>query len=91
MQVEVKKSDYKQEVQNRQITLNNATSGGPKLFVGGLKEHHDEQALRNYFSQFGQVLSVNVLADKTTGLRRGFAYVEFDGDYAIERTLGKSH
>uniref|UniRef100_A0A1B0A5P9 RRM domain-containing protein n=1 Tax=Glossina pallidipes TaxID=7398 RepID=A0A1B0A5P9_GLOPL len=44
-----------------------------KLFVGGLKDNHDESCFREYFSEFGKV---KICTDKTTGKRRGFAFVE---------------
>uniref|UniRef100_A0A1A9ZHH9 RRM domain-containing protein n=1 Tax=Glossina pallidipes TaxID=7398 RepID=A0A1A9ZHH9_GLOPL len=47
-----------------------------KLFVGGLKDNHDESCLTEYFSEFGKVVSIKMLTDKTTGKRRGFSFVE---------------
>ena len=29
-----------------------------KVFVGGLKDHHEDEDLQQYFSQFGNVASV---------------------------------
>ncbi|KAH6930957.1 hypothetical protein HPB50_021071 [Hyalomma asiaticum] len=51
-----------------------------KVFVGGLKDDVDESDLRDYFSQFGNILSVNLVTEKDTGRKRGFAFVEYD-DY----------
>nr|NP_001014673.1 ribonuclear protein at 97D, isoform G [Drosophila melanogaster]NP_001014677.1 ribonuclear protein at 97D, isoform C [Drosophila melanogaster]NP_733172.1 ribonuclear protein at 97D, isoform A [Drosophila melanogaster]AAA99872.1 ribonucleoprotein [Drosophila melanogaster]AAN14092.1 ribonuclear protein at 97D, isoform A [Drosophila melanogaster]AAX52997.1 ribonuclear protein at 97D, isoform C [Drosophila melanogaster]AAX52998.1 ribonuclear protein at 97D, isoform G [Drosophila melanogaster] len=60
-----------------------------KLFVGGLKDNHDEECLREYFLQFGNVVSVKLLTDKTTGKRRGFAFVEFDDYDAVDKAILK--
>ena len=79
--MDVKKSEYKKEIENRQ---NNKIGPAPKLFVGGLKDTHDEEILRDYFSQFGNVVSVNILTDKNTGKCRGFAYVEYDDYDAVD-------
>ncbi|XP_068152325.1 ribonucleoprotein RB97D isoform X3 [Drosophila tropicalis] len=63
-----------------------------KLFVGGLKDNHDEECLREYFVQFGHVVSVKLLTDKTTGKRRGFAFIEFDDYDAVDKAiLQKQH
>ncbi|XP_017131251.1 ribonucleoprotein RB97D [Drosophila elegans] len=63
-----------------------------KLFVGGLKDNHDEDCLREYFVQFGRVISVKLLTDKTTGKRRGFAFIEFDDYDAVDKAiLQKQH
>ncbi|XP_022206994.2 heterogeneous nuclear ribonucleoprotein A1, A2/B1 homolog [Nilaparvata lugens] len=51
-----------------------------KLFIGGLKEEHDESSVRDYFSKFGNVVSINLVEDKETKRKRGFGFVEFD-DY----------
>ncbi|XP_072160689.1 uncharacterized protein [Bemisia tabaci] len=51
-----------------------------KLFVGGIKDEIEEEDLRNYFSQFGNVLSVSIVVERETKKKRGFAFVEFD-DY----------
>lgn len=62
-----------------------------KLFVGGLKDNHDEECLREYFMQFGNVVSVKLLTDKTTGKRRGFAFIEFDDYDAVDKAIRKSN
>ena len=51
-----------------------------KIFVGGIKEDHEEDHLRQYFSDFGNVESVDIITDKETKKKRGFAFVGFD-DY----------
>lgn len=60
-----------------------------KLFVGGLKDNHDEPCLEEYFSQFGNVISVKILTDKTTGKRRGFAFIEYDDYDAVDKAICK--
>lgn len=51
-----------------------------KLFIGGIKDDHDEHQLQEYFSNYGNVQNVSIVTDKSTGKKRGFGFVEFD-DY----------
>ena len=53
-----------------------------RLFVGELPHQVEEQDLRAYFEQFGGVKAVELMRDRVTGRKRGFAYIEF-GDYDV--------
>ena len=56
-------------------------SKGPdthKIFVGGLSKSSTAASLKIYFSRFAQVKDVSVVADRTSGKSRGFAFVLFD-------------
>ena len=46
------------------------------IYVGNLSFDASEDDLREAFSQFGQVSSVNIISDRETGRSRGFAFVE---------------
>ncbi|XP_077483891.1 heterogeneous nuclear ribonucleoprotein A1, A2/B1 homolog [Amblyomma americanum] len=62
-----------------------------KVFVGGLKDDVDESDLRDYFSQFGNILSVNLVTEKDTGRKRGFAFVEYDDYDPVDKIVLKRH
>jgi RNA recognition motif-containing protein len=47
-----------------------------KLFVGGLAWATTDDSLKQLFSQVGEVVSANVIADRMTGRSRGFGFVE---------------
>lgn len=47
-----------------------------KLYVGNLNFRTDDDKLRELFSQYGEVLSVNVVTDRESGRSRGFGFVE---------------
>lgn len=66
-------------------------NSGRKVFVGGLKENHDEQSLQEHFQKFGDVLGVKILVDKNTGRKRGFAYVEFEDYDSADKAVCKYH
>ncbi|XP_032289853.1 ribonucleoprotein RB97D [Drosophila virilis] len=61
-----------------------------KIFLGGLKDCHDESTLREYFAQFGTISSVKVLLDKETGRKRGFGFLEFEDTASAARALAQS-
>jgi RNA recognition motif-containing protein len=46
------------------------------IYVGNLSFNATEDELREAFSQFGEVSSVNIIMDRETGRPRGFAFVE---------------
>jgi len=60
-----------------------------KLYVGNLAFRTEEQTLAALFAEAGPVESVRLMKDKTTGLSRGFAFVEMESEdgarAAIER------
>jgi RNA recognition motif-containing protein len=46
------------------------------IYVGNLSYQATEDDLREVFGEHGEVRSVNVIMDRTTGQSRGFAFVE---------------
>ncbi|XP_016426521.1 heterogeneous nuclear ribonucleoprotein A1-like isoform X2 [Sinocyclocheilus rhinocerous] len=58
-----------------------------KMFVGGIKEDTDEEHLREYFGQFGKIDEVNIMTEKNSDKRRGFAFVTFDDHDAVDRIV----
>jgi RNA recognition motif-containing protein len=61
-----------------------------KLYVGNLNYKTTEEELRGLFGQYGEVHSVNLIADRDTGRPRGFGFVEMEGaDEAIAALNGK--
>lgn len=49
-----------------------------KLYVGNLAYDTIEDDLRGLFGQAGDVVSVALIKDRTTGISKGFAFVEMD-------------
>ncbi|CAH2040396.1 unnamed protein product, partial [Iphiclides podalirius] len=73
--VETKRAVARQDIKNPE-----AGATVRKLFIGGIKDDHTEDQLREYFSNYGNVQNVSIVTDKATGKKRGFGFVEFD-DY----------
>ncbi len=65
-----------------------------KLYVGNLSYNTHEEDLREAFSKIGEVLSVTLIVDQTTGRSKGFGFVEMasdeDADKAISSLNGTS-
>jgi RNA-binding protein Musashi len=58
-----------------------------KIFVGGVSQEATEEDFTNFFKQFGRVVDATLMMDKETGRPRGFGFVTFDGDAAVDATL----
>ncbi len=64
-----------------------------KLYVGNLPFDTDEEQVRELFSTYGDVKSVDMINDRETGRFRGFCFVAMDNseaDAAIQALNGYS-
>ncbi|KAL2645026.1 hypothetical protein R1flu_012613 [Riccia fluitans] len=93
--VEAKKAVPRDEQQN----VPRSSSGGPgpashtrtkKIFVGGLASTVTEDDFKKYFEQFGTITDVVVMYDHNTQRPRGFGFITFDSEDAVENVLQKS-
>ncbi|MFP4391790.1 MAG: RNA recognition motif domain-containing protein [Desulfohalobiaceae bacterium] len=53
-----------------------------KMYVGNLPFSSSEEDVRQLFSQYGSVASVNLIQDRQTGRPRGFGFVEMETENA---------
>ena len=58
------------------------------IYVGNLSYSMTESELRDAFSEFGDVSSVNILTDRETGRARGFGFVEMPNQAEAEAAVG---
>ncbi|TKA83711.1 hypothetical protein B0A55_00301 [Friedmanniomyces simplex] len=58
-----------------------------KIFVGGVSQDASQDDFANFFRNFGNVLDATLMMDKETGRPRGFGFVTFDSEAAVDRTL----
>jgi RNA-binding proteins (RRM domain) len=63
------------------------------IYIGNLMRDVTEADLKEAFTPFGEIKSVNIIKDKFSGQSKGFAFVEMgkkeEGEAAIESLNGK--
>ncbi|MCI22086.1 heterogeneous nuclear ribonucleoprotein 1-like, partial [Trifolium medium] len=94
-QVEAKKAVPRDDQYN--ITRQTGSvqgSPGPgrtkKIFVGGLPSTITESDFKMYFDQFGTITDVVVMYDHNTQRPRGFGFITYDSEEAVDRVLYKT-
>lgn len=48
------------------------------VFIGGLNYQINEGDLSIIFSEFGEIVDINLVRDKTTGKSKGFAFLAYE-------------
>jgi len=68
---------------------------GKKLYVGNLGFSVSDSDLQQLFSEHGNIISAQVIIDRTTGQSKGFGFVEMESDGAAQAAIaaldGKEH
>ena len=59
-----------------------------KLFVGGI-EDTEEHHLRDYFEKYGKIDAIEIITDRESGRKRGFAFVTFDDHDPVDKIVCK--
>jgi len=60
---------------------------GNKLYVGSLSYGTSEDALKEFFSQAGTVVSAVIIMDKMSGRSRGFGFVEMSTEEEAKKAI----
>jgi len=58
-----------------------------RLFVGNLSFNTTEEAIRDAFAEFGEVVEAKLVTDRDTGRSRGFAFVEMTSADAATKAI----
>ncbi|KAE8626900.1 hypothetical protein XENTR_v10006796 [Xenopus tropicalis] len=58
-----------------------------KIFVGGIKEDTEEHHLREYFEQYGKIEVIEIMTDRGSGKKRGFAFVTFEDHDSVDKIV----
>mmetsp|Transcript_22278 Transcript_22278/g.20249 ORF Transcript_22278/g.20249 Transcript_22278/m.20249 type:complete len:394 (-) Transcript_22278:85-1266(-) len=62
-------------------------SESKKIFVGGLSAEVTDKLFHDYFSKFGTVKDAVVMVDRSTNRSRGFGFVTFETDEAVDKVV----
>lgn len=98
-QVEAKKAVPRDENQNsnrNNVSIQGSVQGSPgptrtkKIFVGGLASTVTESDFKKYFDQFGTITDVVVMYDHNTQRPRGFGFITYDLEEAVDKVLFKT-
>ncbi|HEC98289.1 MAG TPA: RNA-binding protein [Nitrospirae bacterium] len=57
------------------------------IYVGNLPYNVTEDELKELFSEFGEVTTVNIITDKFSGQSKGFGFVEMTNDSEAEEAI----
>ncbi|KAJ7972611.1 Heterogeneous nuclear ribonucleoprotein 1 [Quillaja saponaria] len=90
-------SREEQNASSRSGSFNSGRSSGgggnfrtKKIFVGGLPSTLTEDGFHQYFESYGHVADVVMMYDQNTQRPRGFGFITFDSEEAVDRVLHKS-
>lgn len=95
LQVEAKKAVPRDDQHNVNRS-NGSIQGSPgpartkKIFVGGLASTVTDSDFKKYFDQFGAITDVVVMYDHNTKRPRGFGFITYDSEEAVDRVLLKT-
>lgn len=64
---------------------------GKKVYCGNLAYSVRSGDLEHLFSEFGTVVSAQVIEDRETGRSKGFGFVEMQTDDAAQRAISGMH
>ncbi|KAF8404841.1 hypothetical protein HHK36_009730 [Tetracentron sinense] len=89
--------DHHPHQQQNKGSSKNSSNGGSnnqfrtkKIFVGGLSASLTEEEFKSYFEKFGRITDVVVMYDSATHRPRGFGFITFDSEDAVENVTQKS-
>ena len=60
-----------------------------KLYVGNLPYGINDDALKDMFSAYGNILSASIIFDRMSGRRKGFGFVELEDDGEAQKAISE--
>nr|XP_025888689.1 heterogeneous nuclear ribonucleoprotein 1 isoform X2 [Solanum lycopersicum] len=76
--------------EDTRLVMRNLNNRTRKIFVGGLPSSLTEEEFCQYFQDYGNVTDKVIMFDPNTGRPRGFGFITFDSEDAVDRVLHKT-
>ncbi|KAF2308462.1 hypothetical protein GH714_009800 [Hevea brasiliensis] len=83
-QVEIKRTIPKGAIGSRDFKTK-------KIFVGGIPTAVTEDEFKEFFTQYGEVIEHQIMRDHSTNRSRGFGFITFDSELAVDDLLAKGN
>lgn len=80
-------------MQQKKNTMKSQFNKTHKIFVGGLSMDASDDDVRNYFTKYGVVTEVILVADKNDPTRphKGFGFVTFEDESSVDQAITKHY
>ncbi|XP_011302882.1 RNA-binding protein squid isoform X2 [Fopius arisanus] len=74
-------------INSKKVDPKKAKARHGKIFVGGLSTELSDDDIKNFFSQFGTIVDVEMPFDKTKNQRKGFCFITFESEQVVNELL----
>ncbi|XP_030246994.1 RNA-binding protein squid isoform X1 [Drosophila navojoa] len=74
-------------INSKKVDPKKAKARHGKIFVGGLTTEISDEEIKTYFSQFGNIVEVEMPFDKQKSHRKGFCFITFDSEQVVTDLL----
>ncbi|CAG9827597.1 unnamed protein product [Diabrotica balteata] len=74
-------------INGKKVDPKKAKARHGKIFVGGLTSDLSDDDIKNYFSQFGSIIDIEMPFDKQKNQRKGFCFITFESEQVVNELL----
>uniref|UniRef100_A0A1E1W6C5 RRM domain-containing protein n=1 Tax=Pectinophora gossypiella TaxID=13191 RepID=A0A1E1W6C5_PECGO len=74
-------------INGKKVDPKKAKARHGKIFVGGLSSEISDDEIKNFFSNFGTIIEVEMPFDKTKNQRKGFCFITFESEQVVNELL----
>ncbi|KAL9899715.1 RNA-binding protein squid-like isoform 1-T1 [Glossina fuscipes fuscipes] len=74
-------------INNKKVDPKKAKARHGKIFVGGITNEISDDEIKTYFSQFGNIVGVEMPFDKQKSQRKTYCFITFDSEQVVSELL----